>query len=166
MVLVAIDGECRWALKRRTIACWRSRGNRVAIDGECRWALKPKGHGRLGRVADRRNRRRMPMGIETRYRPYPRARSPRVAIDGECQWALKRSLQLGRQFGHERVAIDGECRWALKPVPVIDDPGMPVRVAIDGECRWALKRGGASPCRPVRGRRNRRRMPMGIETCW
>src|SRR5579884_3184694 len=62
---VAIDGECRWALKLRSRTRGASPGG-VAIDGECRWALKP-GHGRprQRRAGAGRNRRRMPMGIET-----------------------------------------------------------------------------------------------------
>src|SRR5579883_2454530 len=135
---VAIDGECRWALKplRRHAVLL---GGDVAIDGECRWALKPP----LGQPSRhhqrRRNRRRMPMGIETiQCRP-----------DWPCRMI---------------VAIDGECRWALKPGRT-RWPRHSARVAIDGECRWALKpaRTPRILARPL-SRRNRRRMPMGIET--
>src|SRR5579883_1844754 len=65
----------------------------VAIDGECRWALKRKRAEPLGRGRRRRNRRRMPMGIETNMVACALIAQSKVAIDGECRWALKHGDQ-------------------------------------------------------------------------
>src|SRR5579884_1050484 len=88
--IVAIDGECRWALKRLGVDGEAGGRRHVAIDGECRWALKQARRVGVGGAVVGRNRRRMPMGIET--------------IVGNNAW-----------IGTSQVAIDGECRWALKP---------------------------------------------------
>src|SRR5579883_15863 len=129
----------------------------------------------------------MPMGIETKMYHGSPSRTSHVAIDGECRWALKPLRRHAVLLGGD-VAIDGECRWALKPplgqpsrhhqrcrnrrrMPMGIEtiqcrPDWPCRmiVAIDGECRWALKHQVLDIAHVVGQRRNRRRMPMGIET--